>query len=155
LEGVHNDMGMRKFMTAGLLVVAVSLIAGATFVQGAMGPGENIGEQWKIAMQHAKLAQNYSNTKEIQMHLQHVINCLEGKGGGAFEGATGNPCEGKGTGMMADAKTAGGKYMTNMHWMQLSDSVAMLGRKATTADMAKAAAWATEKVLEQTGSVLK
>lgn len=143
-------MSIRTLMTAGLLVVAVGLIATTTFAQGAMA--EHINEQWKIAMQHAKFAQNYSNTKEIQQHLQHVINCLEGPGGGAFEGASGNPCEGKGKGMMVDAKTAGGKYMQNMHWMQLTTSVAQLGRKATTAEMAKAAAWATEKVLEQTAT---
>ena len=149
-------MSMRKLMTAGLLVVAVSLIAGATFVQGAaMGPGENIGEQWKVAMQETQAAQKATDLKDVQRHVQRAINCIVGIGGPGFEGGSGNPCEGKGTGMMGDAKKAGGKYMQNMHWMDLSGSVAQISRKATTVEMAKAAAWATEKVLEQTGSVLK
>lgn len=146
-------MSMRTLMTAGLLIVAVGLISTATFAQGMSK--EHVMEEWKIAMQHAKLAQKYSNVKEIQQHLQHVINCVEGPGGGAFEGASGNPCEGKGKGMMVDAKAAGGKHMKNAHWMELTGSVAQLGRKAMTPEMAKAAAWATEKLLEQTGNQLR
>lgn len=146
-------MSMRTLMTTGLLIVAVGLISTATFAQGMSK--EHVMEEWKIAMQHAKLAQSATSMKDAQRHLQQAINCLEGPGGGAFEGASGNPCEGKGNGMMADAKTAGGKYMKNMHWMQLSGSVAQLGRKAMTPEMVKAAAWATEKVLEQTGNQLR
>jgi hypothetical protein len=147
-------MSMRHFVMSGLLIVAVAFI-GTTSYAASGNALEQVGEQWKIAVQHVKLAQNYSNVKEIQQHMQHVINCLEGATGAGFEGGAGNPCEGKGTGMMVNAKTAGGMAMKNMHWMQLSTDVAMLGRKATTADMAKAAAWATQKVLEQTGAVLR
>ncbi|MGQ0568128.1 MAG: hypothetical protein ACT4P5_01155, partial [Armatimonadota bacterium] len=68
----------------------------------------------------------------------------------------GNPCEGKGSGMMVDAKSAGDKkYTAAMTWMELSGDVATLGMKAKTADKAKAAAWATQIVLEHTGAQLK
>jgi hypothetical protein len=141
-------MKTRTLMAAGLLLVAVGLISTATFAQGS---DKNVNEEWKIALEHAKLAQNSSTAKGVQQHLQHVINCVEGANGSGFEAGPGNPCQGKGNGMMVDAKAAGGKYMQKMHWMQLTSSVAQLCRKATTAEMAKAAAWTTEQVLQQTG----
>jgi hypothetical protein len=146
-------MGMRKILTGIMLVAAVGLVATATYAQG--GAMERVGDQWKIAMEHSKLAQKYSNTKEIQQHLQHVINCIEGKGGGMFDASQGHPCEGKGTGMMADAKAAGGKAMKGTVWMDMAGQVAAIGMKAKSADTAKAAAWMTEQALQQAGNAIR
>ena len=148
-------MGMRRFyITAVLLVAAFGLVATATFA--AMSPKESVGEQWRVAVEHSKLAQKADGMKGVQQHLQHIMNCLEGRGGGMFDASQGNPCEGKGNGMMVDAKSAGEKkYTAAMTWMELSGDVATVGMKAKTAAKAKAAAWARQMVLEQTGAVLR
>jgi len=148
-------MGMRKRLLAIALVIgAVGLVT--TVSLAAMNPIESMKEEWKIALQHSKLAQNYSTMDVVQQHLQHVINCIEGPKGGMYSEAAGNPCEGKGNGMMVDAKAAGGKAAAAMVWMEVSgDVAASIGMKAKSVDKAKAAAWVTMIVLDHAGTLLK
>jgi len=40
------------------------------------------------------------------MHLQHVMNCLEGPRGKNFRPAVGNPCQGQGSGVIVDLQAA-------------------------------------------------
>lgn len=51
---------------------------------------------YKTAMEHAQLAVNATTLDAIQMHLHHVLNCLEGRSGKDFDAAAGNPCNGHG-----------------------------------------------------------
>ena len=147
-------MRMRKpYLALGLLVAALGLVATVTFAASEI---ENkVLDQWKTAVQHSKFTQDYSAMKEVQSHLQHVVNCIEGPKGLEYDGGVGNPCQGKGTGMMNDAKAAGSKYAQAAPKMELANDVAISGLKAKTVEKAKAAGWASQLILEQVGASLK
>ena len=53
-------------------------------------------DPFQTAMKHAEMAVNATSLKEVQMHLHHVLNCLEGKSGKDFNASFGDPCNGKG-----------------------------------------------------------
>ncbi len=53
-------------------------------------------DPFQTAMKHAELAANAKSVKEIQMHLHHVLNCLEGKSGKDYNASFGDPCNGQG-----------------------------------------------------------
>lgn len=49
-----------------------------------------------IALQHATLAVDATELPQVRQHLQHVLNCLEGKGGSEYRASAGDPCNGSG-----------------------------------------------------------
>ena len=53
-------------------------------------------DPFQTAMKHADMAANAKSVKEIQMHLHHVLNCLEGKSGKDYNASFGDPCNGQG-----------------------------------------------------------
>jgi len=53
-----------------------------------------------------ELAQRGTAVAGTQLHLRHVINCLEGDKGPDFTAAVGNPCQGQGSGIINDLRTA-------------------------------------------------
>lgn len=142
---------MKHLVAMGLLIAALSLAATVVFAQGIEG---KVFAQWKTSVQHSKFSQDYNGMKEITSHLQHTVNCLEGPAGPGFEGGAGNPCQGQGSGMIVDAKQAGGKYAAAAPWMEAADTLAKAGLKAKTPEAAKAYGNATQTVLEQIGKGL-
>jgi len=52
---------------------------------------------------HALMAQNAKTLKQTKQHLQHVLNCLEGRSGANYDADAGNPCKGKGQGAIPDS----------------------------------------------------
>jgi hypothetical protein len=53
-----------------------------------------------------ELAQRGTAIAGTQLHLRHVINCLEGDKGPDFTAAVGNPCQGQGSGIINDLRAA-------------------------------------------------
>ncbi len=53
-------------------------------------------DPFQTAMKHAEMAVNAKTLKAIQMHLHHVLNCLEGKSGKEYDASFGDPCNGTG-----------------------------------------------------------
>ncbi len=53
-------------------------------------------DPYHTAIKHAEFAVQAKDLKMIQMHLHHVLNCLEGKTGKDFDASFGNPCNGQG-----------------------------------------------------------
>ncbi|HEV8338993.1 MAG TPA: hypothetical protein VGR25_04970, partial [bacterium] len=53
-----------------------------------------------------ELAQRGTAIAGTQLHLRHVINCLEGDKGPNFTQAAGYPCQGQGNGILNDLRTA-------------------------------------------------
>lgn len=147
---------MRKhFMAMGLLIAALSLTAAVVSAQGGVEAG--VAAQWKTSVQHSKFSQDYNGMKEITSHLQHVVNCLEGPTGPGFEGGAGNPCQGQGSGMIADSKKAGAsnaKFASAVPWMEAADTLAKNGLKSRSPEAAKAYGQATQTVLEVIGGSL-
>ncbi len=53
-----------------------------------------------------ELAQRGTAVAGTQAHLRHVINCLEGAQGRNFNAAAGHVCQGQGSGILNDLRTA-------------------------------------------------
>ena len=53
-------------------------------------------DPFQTAAKHAEMAVNAKTLKEIQMHLHHALNCLEGKSGKDYNASFGDPCNGHG-----------------------------------------------------------
>jgi hypothetical protein len=140
-------MGMRAGLVglAGF-VAALGLAAG---ISSAADMGMAAAAQLKTAITHAKASQTYDTLPGVKEHLQHVVNCIEGAKGPMFKAMGGNPCQGQGNGLLADAKAAGGKYAGAVAWIELANENAALGLKATSLAKAKAAGWAAQALLEQ------
>jgi len=49
-----------------------------------------------MAAVHAAMAVESKEVAAIHLHLQHVLNCLEGEGGEDYRAVPGNPCSGPG-----------------------------------------------------------
>ena len=93
---------MRKnlvhFIPALLLACAMPLAA-----QAADGTAA-ASKQVATATAHAGMALGASDLNMVHAHLHHVINCLVGPLGDAFDSSAGNPCKDMGNGAIVDAK---------------------------------------------------
>jgi hypothetical protein len=93
---------MRKnpvhFIPALLLACAIPMAA-----QAADGTSA-ASKQVATATAHAGMALGASDVNMVHTHLHHVINCLVGPLGEAFDSAAGNPCKDMGNGAIVDAK---------------------------------------------------
>ncbi|MCX7514733.1 hypothetical protein [Frateuria sp. STR12] len=93
-------MAMKSIRWIPALVLACALPLAA---QGA-DPGSAATRQVSTASAHAGMALGAANLKMAHAHLQHVINCLVGPSGQAFDADAENPCKGMGEGAIVDAK---------------------------------------------------
>ncbi len=95
---------MKTCMGVFLLVVAV--LALPPVAQG-QDPVAAARAQLTTARFHAgELAQRGTAIAATQLHLRHVVNCLEGPQGKNFTAAAGNPCQGQGNGAIVDLRAA-------------------------------------------------
>jgi hypothetical protein len=120
-----------------MLGVALAAVAafGAQPSPAAMG----MGDELKTAITHAGFAEKYDTTKEVTLHLHHVINCIVGPGDPMFSKTAGNPCQGQGKGIMPDIKSAMGQdqeYQVAWWLAHMADQAIKMGNLA----QAKAAA---------------
>ena len=84
---------MSKTLSAfGLSLALLALPAFADSVQ-----------EINTAAAHAGMAAGADNSKTLHMHIQHTINCLEGKTGADFNAGPGNPCDDMGNGAVPDS----------------------------------------------------
>jgi hypothetical protein len=63
------------------------------------------------AAAHAGMAAAADTTKTLHFHIQHTLNCLEGKGGADFNAGPGNPCDDMGAGAIPDSSPAARKTL--------------------------------------------
>ncbi len=88
-------------------VIATALVAYAVPPAGAAMMGGDVKKELATAAFHAlELAQRGNVLASAQLHVQHVINCLEGPNGADFKAAAGYPCQGQGNGAIPDLKDA-------------------------------------------------
>jgi hypothetical protein len=88
-------------------VIAACLLLYATPHSGAAMMGGDVKKELQTAFYHAgELAQKGDAVASAKLHLQHVINCLEGPGGANFKQQAGYPCQGQGNGIVPDLKEA-------------------------------------------------
>ena len=85
-------------MPALLLALALPLTAQAA------DAGSAASKEAATAAAHAGMAMGAKDLATARMHLHHVVNCLTGPSGKAFDAKAEDPCKGMGDGAIADAQ---------------------------------------------------
>lgn len=88
------------------------------------------------AAAHAGMAAGADTTKTLHFHIQHTINCLEGKAGADFNAGPGNPCDEQGNGAIPDSAPTAQK--------PLKEAVAKAKQALAEQDFEKGKAYAAE-----------
>src|SRR5699024_2995083 len=70
----------------------------------AFAAGHSAQQEVSTAHAHALMAKGADSVDMVQTHLHHVINCLVGTDGDAFDADAGNPCKGMGNGALNDVQ---------------------------------------------------
>ena len=86
------------FVPALLLACALPLAAQAA------GANAAASKQVATAAAHAGMALGASDLDMVHAHLHHVVNCLVGPSGKAFDAKAADPCKDMGQGAIVDAK---------------------------------------------------
>jgi hypothetical protein len=95
-----------RFRLGVLMAVAVLMAAVGTAPAAQMMTGE-AAKELDTAIVHAKNAAGASTQQQVELHLHHVINCIEGKDGKNFFAGSGDVCEGMGKGLLNDLQASG------------------------------------------------
>lgn len=91
---------------AGAIVMVGVMANGALWARAATVTGDVKTELRTTIFHAAELAQRATALVGVRVHVQHVINCLEGPNGADFKTDVGYPCEGMGHGIIPDLKDA-------------------------------------------------
>ncbi len=130
-----------------VMILCLVLTLGGT-TSGAMmsGPAD---QELQTAITHAGLAARQTTVAQIELHLHHVINCIEGKEGKDYFAGSGDVCQGMGRGLLADLNAAGMAGGHALPYVEIAQSVAVWGiaqgmrkdvaRARAAADLAQAA----------------
>lgn len=93
-----------RIIATGLITIACMLVY-AVPPSGAATMGGDVKKELQTAIFHAsELAQRGTAVATSKLHVQHVINCLEGPGGANYKADAGYPCQGMGQGIIPDLK---------------------------------------------------
>ena len=89
------------------MVIALSMLVISPGEISAQDPVAAARAQLTTTIFHSgELAQRGTAVSGAQLHLQHVINCLEGDKGRNFKIAGGHVCQGQGNGILIDLRAA-------------------------------------------------
>ena len=101
---------MRNAMICTMIAACLLLYAAPHSVAAMMGG--DVKKELQTAFYHAgELAQKGNAVAASKLHVQHVINCLEGPAGANFKQEAGFPCQGMGNGIVPDLKDAAAAKM--------------------------------------------
>ncbi len=93
------------------LIAACMLMYATPHLSAAMMGGD-VKKELQTAYYHAsELAQKGNAVATSKLHVQHVINCLEGTAGSNYKQEAGYPCQGQGNGILPDLKAASSAKM--------------------------------------------
>ncbi len=123
---------------SSLTAILMLMLGMVFFPMGAQSAHKHSGDPYETAIDHAKLAVEAKTLDATQMHLHHVLNCLEGQTGQDFDAAAGNPCNGLGA---LDSLKKG-----TADWLRANNSIA-LARVGVTLHDEKPAHFVAEAVL--------
>lgn len=89
------------------VIMIASVLVYAVPRTGAAMADRDVKKELQTAFFHSsELAQRGNAVAAAKLHMQHVINCLEGPKGANFKTEAGFPCQGQGTGIIPDLKDA-------------------------------------------------
>ncbi|HLE77197.1 MAG TPA: hypothetical protein VJA65_02170 [bacterium] len=93
-------------VVAGVVAAALAML----FIgQALAAPTVDTRKALETVIFHAgELAQRGTALSGALLHIQHVINCLEGPNGKDFVQAVGYPCQGTGNGIIPDLEASSG-----------------------------------------------
>jgi len=81
----------------GLILIFVLVFGGQQQDSGSATAAESPGPNpFTIAAKHAGFAAQAKGLATIHLHLQHLLNCLEGSTGPDYKEVSANPCTGSG-----------------------------------------------------------
>lgn len=135
-------------------IVMILVVAALVLTSAALGADMTNAARRELdtAITHAGLAAGYKTTAEIELHLHHAVNCIEGKSGKNYFKASGDVCEGMGNGLLADLKDAGMAGAHAAPYAEIGNQVALWGiaqGMAKDVGRAQAAAQMAKLVLEK------
>jgi hypothetical protein len=84
----HTGFQLRRRVIAGLLATAC--------LSGLSVANAQARDPYRIAAIHAGYAAQAKSVPLVHLHMQHVLNCLEGRGGRDYRAGAGDPCGGRG-----------------------------------------------------------
>jgi len=106
---------MRTLCLGFVLIICV-LAVGVPQAGAAEMSTAGVKKALQTAVFHSReLAQRGTTVAGTQLHIQHVINCLEGPGGMHFKAAAGYPCVGTGNGIINDLKALDAAHVKGAH----------------------------------------
>ncbi len=117
-------------LIGSMLVVALVALSSASTTFGA-DMSNAAKTQLATATTHAGFAAGYDTIAEIELHLHHVVNCLEGDKGKNYNEKSGNVCKGQGNGIFADLKDSGMAGAHAMPFAEIANEVANWGIQQT------------------------
>src|SRR3970040_2281584 len=112
-----------------LSVLALAVAVATVFVTSALAAEMTSAAKKELdtAIFHANAAAGYNNTKQIELHLHHVVNCIEGKDGKNYFAASGDMCEGMGKGLLKDLQASGMAGGHALPYVEIAQSVSLWG----------------------------
>ena len=128
-----------KWILAGMM--------GLPLMASAAGLDPAALTQARTAAAHAGMALGAAHLAGVHMHLHHVLNCLVGPGGAAFDAKALDPCKGMGKGAIRDA--AGNPAAEAL--LHQAAAEAMRGERARTLAAAHADAKQVHATLQRAG----
>lgn len=111
----------------GLTVLVFMIIASLTAAVTGADMSNAARRELMAAATHARFAAGYDSTTEIELHLHHVVNCIEGKSGKNYFQPSGDVCAGMGNGLLADLKDAGMAGAHALPYVEIAQTVALWG----------------------------
>jgi uncharacterized protein YdgA (DUF945 family) len=127
----------------GVVLAIVAVLAGAGSVPAAQMMNEAATKQLDTAIAHAKNAAGASTLAQAELHLHHVINCIEGKDGKDYFAGSGDVCEGMGSGLLKDLQASGMAGGHALPYVEIAQSVSLWGlSQGMRKDLARAKAGA-------------
>ena len=121
-----------------------AILAGLVGAVPALADAD-VAKEMATAEAHAGFAVKATDMKGVQMHLQHVVNCMVGPNGKGFDASPGNPCKDQGAGVMPDFKGTRAKR----HALQQALDDARAGLKATDVAVAREKATAAGELIKK------
>ncbi|MGH8225867.1 MAG: hypothetical protein ACRER1_06920 [Gammaproteobacteria bacterium] len=134
---------MKNWLAFGAVALFITALPCTTFAKG-----DAAQQEAATAQDHAVFAKKADSLKMTHAHLHHVINCLVGSKGAAFDAKAFDPCKGMGNGALNDSAKN-----TRMHsLLEQALMTAEVGLKSNNLKMAHQAAGKTAELLKAASS---
>jgi hypothetical protein len=115
---------MARFQNMFSIVLLSFFVFMSVDVIGA-SPLDQAKQELDTAIYHGKASVNSESADTMKAHLKHVLNCIEGQQGKAFDSSALNPCKGQGNGIIPDLRAAGSPGANALQHVEMADSLAV------------------------------